>query len=109
MMQILVRRFYQNAQGKTIQPAIYSINDPKLHGLGKYLVDNGIADVVPTDNSVSEPLDDTQDESIGIEITSQARELADTNGVLDEVLEYYDALGYDKIGIADVRDFLSGD
>jgi hypothetical protein len=106
-MQILVRRFYQNVHGKTVQPAIYDIRDPKLHGLGEYLLNVGIADAIST-NDIEEP-EIEQRESITVDITALARELAIENGILEEVIEHFESLGINKIGIADVRAYLAGE
>lgn len=45
-MPIQLEKFYNNVEGVSLSPGLYADNDPRLRGLGSYLVANGHASLV---------------------------------------------------------------
>lgn len=84
-MIIRLTRIYQNSAGAYIKPGEYDINAKALQGLGQYLVNNGIAEVVT-------PIVDDNTEELDVEVTLEDM----LNGMTDDALvDYADENGID--------------
>lgn len=84
-MIIRLTRIYQNSAGAYIKPGEYDINAKALQGLGQYLVNNGIAEVVTR-------IVDDNTEELDVEVTLEDM----LNGMTDDALvDYADENGID--------------
>jgi len=102
MTLISIERFYQNTSGTKIKAGIYEDTDPRLKGLGKYLLTNEIATVVEAETpKVSMTITDSNGESsvvetsfdVAIEFTPHAVKLLRENDLdTDSAEDYF----YDK-------------
>ena len=89
-MIIRLTRIYQNSAGAYIKPGEYDINAKALQGLGQYLVNIGIAEVVT-------PIVDDNTNALDVEETLETM-LIETmlNGMTDDALvDYADENGID--------------
>lgn len=75
-MQIKVERWYQDTGGIVIPSGLYDENEPRLKGMGKWLVQNGYA--IELQETVGTPY------AIGINLASDEPELTVAMALTDE-------------------------